>query len=339
MFGKISLFVGVGLLVSQLVEAQDDPVALKIGDRTIVRSELAEAYKSYVADEKDKRKTVDLFVQQFVELQKKAMTARAEKLDTSENVRTVLDTQKSRLLRPLFLTEAEKEAEALRIYTATKTEFAGKPLLKVAAIFRYLPQDATPARVQRERALTDSLYNELLKGADFLTLATRYSTKGGQLSDSYVPFWLATGKTWMDYETQAYALKPGEFSKPFLSVRGFYIVKLIEQMPFPVFEAVKARLVKYMDESGITSRLIQEKFEQMRKNSGVNVSAVQLKHQIEKSLWQKNPSTYRQYSMYADAVLAAEWDKVQKDNTTQIPAHDYPVTVHEKVVRTLERDY
>lgn len=339
MFTKISLFVGVGLFASMTVRAQDDAVALRIGERLVTRAELSEAYKNYVADEKDKRKTVDLFVQRYIGIQRKAMAARAAKLDTSIMVRNILDGQKSLLLRPLYLSDVEKESEASKVYTATKAEFAGKPLLKVATIFRYLPQNATPARVQREQKLTDSLYNVLLRGADFITLAKRYSTKGADSCGGYVPSWLFTGKTWADYEAQAYTLKLGEYSKPFLTVRGFYIVKLLEEQPFPAFESVKVRMVKYMDENGITSKLIQDKFEQIRNNTPRTISTVQLKKQIERDLWRKNPAVYRQYVMYEDGILSAEWDKGNSEQTAQTLEKVYPVTINERVVRTLEKDY
>lgn len=339
MFAKISAFFGIGLFVSLSIKGQDETVALKIGGREITRLELAEAYKGYVSTEKDKRKTVDAFVRRFIMVKRKAQAATAAKLDTTATVRTILDIQKSNLLRPLYLTEKEKDSVALKVYSATKEEFAGRALLKVATIFRYLPQNATPDRARREQRLTDSLYNVLLKGGDFLRLARQYSTPGVQPYESYVLSWLATGKTWTDYESQAYTLKTGEYTRPFLSVRGYYIVKLLEERPFPTFESVKPQLIRYMDANGITSQLIQRKLENEYHNSSLEIPFSRWRQQVELALWKKNPAAYRQYILYADAVLAAAWDKMKQDISKADLEQLYPATVNERVVRTLEKDY
>ena len=339
MFEKTGFFIGIGLMASMAVGAQDEAVALKIGQREVTRTELAAAYRNYVADGKDKRRTVDAFVRDYAVMQRKALAARAAGLDTTSAVRSILDVQKSRLLRPLFFTESEKEAAALKVYTDTKGEFDGKPLLKVAAIFRYLPQNASSQQVERERRLTDSLYNVLQKGGDFLALAKRYSDKDGQAGEGYVPSWLMTGRTWADYEAQAYTLKPGEYTKPFLAVRGFYIIKLLERQPFPTFESVKARLMRYMDGQGITARLAEEKFARMRKDTPANVTTAALRRQVEQGLWRANPAAFRQYRMYEDAVLAAAWEGRGTASGATTLEQRYPLTVNEKEVRSLEKDY
>lgn len=330
MFVKIGLFCGMSFLASFSVQAQTDVVAMQIGSRTVTREELAYAYKNYVATDKGRRKTVDLFVQQFTTIQRKAIAAREAKLDTSAFIRETMNIQKSKLLRPLYLTDAEKNEAALKVYTATKNEFKGKPLLKVVTIFRYLPQNATSERQQREQRLIDSLYNVLQRGGDFIALARRYSSSGESV-EGYVPSWLATGTTWSDYETQAYMLKPGEYSKPFLAVRGFYIVKLLDERPFPTFEDVKPRLLKYMDNEGITLRLVQEKL-------GKESEKTRGKNERDSSLLSKYPVVRWQLKGFEDALLASEWDKQQESATEHLQLK-YPVEVYEKVIRTLENDY
>lgn len=325
MFAKICLFCGISFFASLSAFAEEGRVAVKIGRKSVTADELSFAYKNYTATEKEKRKTLDAFVQQYIDLQRKALAAEDARLDTVAVFRASLERQKARLLRPYLLTDAEKDSAARQVYQLTKDEFNGRPLLKVAAIFRYLPQDATSAQQQRERQLVDSLYSVLLKGGDFPALAKRYSSPG-EAVEGYVPFWLATGRTWSDYETQAYTLKPGEFSKPFLSVRGFYIVKLLEAQPFPSFEAVKPRLLAYMKDNGLLLKLVQEKY-------GNDERKGQTENNVEAALFRKHPETLWQYNLYRTALLAAEWE--QRGASMQELSMKYPVEVYEKVVRSI----
>lgn len=318
MFAKICLFCGISLFALLPVKANNDAIALQIGNRQFTKAELAYVYKNYIAADKGRTKTLDAFVQQFINLQRKAIAARDKKLDTIPYIREGVSVQRSRLIRPLLLSNAEKESAALKVYTATKEEFKGQDLLKVVTIFRYLPQNATPAQEQRERLLIDSLYNELLKGGDFITLARKYTSPENYVG--YVPSWLSTGTTWREFETQAYTLKPGEYTKPFLGVRGFYIVKLLAREPFPAFEAVKSRLFKYMENTGQLLKLVQNKTD--------HVSDVLSKH----------PEINWQIAGYEDAMLASEWDKRQESATFNL-VETYPVVLHEKNLHSLVKDY
>lgn len=318
MFVKICLFCGACLFALLPVKANDRTAALQIGTRRYSKAELAYAYKNYVADDKGRSKTVDAFVQQFISLQRKVLAARKKNLDTIPYIREAVGVQRARLLRPLLLSEAEKNAAALKVYTATKDEFKGRDLLKVATIFRYLPQNATAAQQQRERLLTDSLYNVLLKGGDFISLAHKYSSP--EIKKENVVEWLSTGRTWSEYETQAYTLTPGQYSKPFLGVRGFYIVKLLERKPFPAFESVKLSLLKYMETNGLLLQLVQKKSDM--------VSDVLLKH----------PEVNWQIAFYKNAMLASEWDKLPENMRFNL-VETYPVVLNEKVLHTLVEDY
>lgn len=76
------------------------------------------------------------------------------------------------------------------------------------------------------RELMDSIYQALQGGADFEELARKYGTdgtapKGGDLG------WFGHGAMVPEFESQIYALKDGEVSRPFQSRFGIHIAKRI----------------------------------------------------------------------------------------------------------------
>ncbi len=100
------------------------------------------------------------------------------------------------------------------------------------------PKDDTP-----EKRKIDDIYQQLLEGKDFADLALRYSDdsstkrKGGELP------WFGTGKMIPEFEDQAFALKNnGDFSKPFRTEHGWFIVKRLDYRPVSTFEKAKKEL-------------------------------------------------------------------------------------------------
>lgn len=87
---------------------------------------------------------------------------------------------------------------------------------------------------ERVKNLADSVYNALMNGADFGSLAKKYSDdrttymNGGEMPE------FGTAKYQQDFEQHAFALKKdGEISKPFETKFGYHIIKRISAKPVP----------------------------------------------------------------------------------------------------------
>lgn len=108
----------------------------------------------------------------------------------------------------------------------------------------------------------DSAYVELQNGKKFADVArstsddVRSAMNGGVLP----PF--GAGKLVPEMEAQAFALKEGEYSKPFETRYGWHIVKLVKKFPVPSFEEAKEEMrtsmlkdkrSKYIDKSVVNS--------------------------------------------------------------------------------------
>lgn len=109
--------------------------------------------------------------------------------------------------------------------------------------------------------LIQEIYNQLQAGVVFDSLAKKYSedkstaSAGGALR----PFGIGTLQI-KTFEEEAFALKEGDYSKPFQTQFGWHIVQLIHREPVPLFEAQQPQLevsVKRDDRSELieTARL------------------------------------------------------------------------------------
>lgn len=89
----------------------------------------------------------------------------------------------------------------------------------------------------------NEIYGELQQGTSFADLALRYSDdvstkkKGGELP------WFGSGKMIEEFENQAFALKnDGDYSEPFRTEHGWFLVKRLEYRAVATFEETKKDL-------------------------------------------------------------------------------------------------
>lgn len=94
-----------------------------------------------------------------------------------------------------------------------------------------LPAQATEAQVKEALTKIDDIAKQARAGADFATLAKKYSADsataahGGDLGEVH------RGVLPKEVEEAVYALKPGEISKPVRSAYGYHLVKLTAYAP------------------------------------------------------------------------------------------------------------
>jgi peptidyl-prolyl cis-trans isomerase SurA len=106
--------------------------------------------------------------------------------------------------------------------------------IKVAQILVPVQHDAPEIIRQSARSRADSIYESLLKGADFAQQAKLHSgdnlsyQNGGELPE------FGVGKYDSAFEAAAFALsKDGAISRPVLSPYGYHIIRRISVRPFP----------------------------------------------------------------------------------------------------------
>ena len=112
---KIALF---GLLInaSAALAQSADPVIMKINGTPVLRSEFEYSYNKNNSEGVIDKKTVEDYVDLFINYKLKVVAALDAKLDTLTSFKNEFAQYRDQQLRPSFITDADVENEARKIY-------------------------------------------------------------------------------------------------------------------------------------------------------------------------------------------------------------------------------
>ncbi len=135
------------------------------------------------------------------------------------------------------------EAQLQQAYNSRRDQFRTPERVRVRHIL-LMTTGKSPDEVIKIKAKAEDLLKQLKGGADFGKLATQYSedpgskAKGGELG------WVTRGQTVKNFETAAYALKPGQLSDVITTEYGFHILNAEERQDAhtQTFDEVKPQL-------------------------------------------------------------------------------------------------
>ncbi|MFN4313874.1 MAG: peptidylprolyl isomerase [Chitinophagaceae bacterium] len=105
--------------------------------------------------------------------------------------------------------------------------------IRIDQILLALPPAADQQSIDLRQKLADSLYQVLIAGGDFASLAQRYSNDlvsaqaNGRVPD------ISVGQYDADFENHIASIRNGQIGLPFRSQHGFHIVRKVEDMPVP----------------------------------------------------------------------------------------------------------
>lgn len=139
------------------------------------------------------------------------------------------------LIRP----ESIDEAAARKWYEANAARFTEEEQVKAAHILVPLAEDAPEADVRKAQETAAAIEKELATGKNFAAVADAHNGPnaagpGGELG------WLKRGATVKPFEDAAFALAPGQVSKPVRSPFGLHIIKVEAKKPGGVTPFEKA---------------------------------------------------------------------------------------------------
>lgn len=307
-----------GLLCSLAVSAQvNDPVIMTVGGKPVLRSEFEYSYNKNNTDGVIDRKTVEEYVELFVNYKLKVAAALEEHFDTLSSFNKEYLEYRDQQIRPTLIDDADIEAEARKIYQSTKDRIGPDGLVEPAHILLRLAQQADAQTQSKVKQRADSIYNALLAGADFAEMARKYSEDPGSAQRGGSIGQISRGQTLKEFEDATFALKDGEMSKPVLSSVGYHIIKMIKHADFPPFDSLREDIRNFIEARGLREAVINEKIEALAKQG--NTTPANLMNQRADSLAAIDQNTKYLFQEYHDGLLLYEisnrevWDKASKD--------------------------
>ena len=316
---KSKLLIGAMLLCGNIVFAQvDDPVVMKINGQPVSRSEFEYSFNKNNSEGVIDKKSVDEYVDLFVNYKLKVEAAKEARLDTLKSFLNEFSGYRDQQIRPAMITDADIEAEARRIYEETRSRIDGNGgMTKPAHILVMVKQKADEAQQKAAKERIDSIYNALQNGADFAELAKKCSDDKGTAANGGELQWIAKGMTLKEFEDAAWALEKGQMSKPVLSPAGWHIILLKDKGNFFDYDSQRADIVRYIEQRGLREKIIDNKLDSIGKAQNTTAEKVLEAKRLE---LEANDSDLRNLiKEYYDGLLLYEisnrtvWEKAAAD--------------------------
>lgn len=316
---KAKLLLGALLASASVSFAQStDPVVMTINGKPVPRSEFEYSYNKNNAEGVIDKKSVEEYVDLFVNYKLKVEAAREARLDTMLSFQNEFAGYRDQQIRPAMIDEADVEAEARRIYTQTQQQIDGNGgMVKVAHILIMMKQQGSAEEERLAKVRIDSVYAALKGGADFAGLARKVSQDPGSAANGGELPLIVKGQTLPEFEQQAWSLADGEMSKPFTSAAGWHIVLKKGHQNFHTYESQRDLIVQYIDQRGLREQIINAKLDSLARRNHVSPDQVLAAKRAEMEA--SDPSLKYLIQEYHDGLLLYEisnrtvWEKAQQD--------------------------
>lgn len=181
------------------------------------------------------------------------------------------------------------------IYVNDKKESKGE--VKVAHIMKMFPDpnDVAPNTDKKHKQLCDSLYNELISGADFAEMVKDYSDDKSTVSKNGEMRFIDETFRVNEFTDAAFELEQiGDIHQPIRSTFGWHIIKLIDKKDPPKFEELKTEL----------TRKIKNDPERSKHNKQIFLS--KLKDEYNFKQYDQNIEKFKEFVNKTDSVKSIE---------------------------------
>ena len=255
---KVFLFL---TLVSSIIAfAQSDPIIMTINGVPVPRSEFEYSYNKNNGDDVIDRKTVDEYLDLFINYKLKVAAALDAHYDTLTSFKQEYTMYRDQQVRPTMVTDADVLVEAKKTYDRAKEQIGPRGLILPAHILIRVSTQATQGEQDKAKQRIDSIYRALKGGADFAELAKKVSddkstgANGGQL-----PYWIGPNQAIKEFEDAAYALQTGEMSEPVLSPVGWHVILMKDRKQLEPFDSLKAQIVRSIEQQGVRDQIAKQR--------------------------------------------------------------------------------
>ena len=299
-------------------QTADNPVLMTVAGKPVTRAEFEYAYnKNNNVEGAVENKTVEEYVDMFVNYKLKVAEAESQRIDTMSSFIQEYRTYRDMQLTPHLVWQSFIDSVARSLYDKQAERIAGRDLIDCSHILLTLKQTDSDEVKKMVEKRADSLYNVLCNGADFAQLAQNYSedfgsaSRGGKLPTIY------PGMTIKEFEDVAYTLQKGQFCKPFLSPVGYHIILVHDRKQLEPYDTLYHTIIAALKRQNIEEASANARIEKMTAETGKTREEILLAtlNDLEK----QNPDLKYLIQEYYDGLLLYEvakkrvWDAAAED--------------------------
>lgn len=298
---------------------QDDPVILTVNGKPVLRSEFEYSYNKNNSEGVIDKKTIDEYVDLFINYKLKVAAALDAKYDTLTSFKQEFAQYRDQQLLPAMVTDADMLQEAHNIYDNTVKQIGPDGLVQTAHILLRVDQKATEAEQKAAKVRIDSIYNALKQGADFAELAKKVSQDPGSAQQGGLLPFVQRGQLVKEYEDVAFALKDGEMSDIVQTAYGYHIILRKGHKMLEPFEEHRESILKFMEQRGIRDRIALARVDTLVSQSGGKLTKEDVMVQKADELSANDSDLKNLIREYYEGLLLYEisnhnvWDKAAKD--------------------------
>ncbi|WP_294742783.1 peptidylprolyl isomerase [uncultured Prevotella sp.] len=313
------LFAGLLACASVSAQTADDPVIMTINGVPVLRSEFEYSFNKNNSEGVIDKKSVEEYVDLFINYKLKVAAALDAKYDTLQSFQAEFAQYRDQQVLPAFVTDADMEAEAHKIYDQTVEQIGPDGLIQVAHILIMAKQQAPQSEWDAAKVRIDSIYQALKNGADFAELAKKVSQDPGSAREGGLLPFVQRGRLVKEFEDAAYALQPGEMSGVIQSPYGYHVILMKERKMLEPFEFHHDNILKFMEQRNMRDQIASQKVNDMVKSSNGAVTKAQLMEQKADELSAQDQEMKYLIKEYHDGLLLYEisnnlvWEKAAKD--------------------------
>ena len=312
----------ISCLMTAPAAAQSDPIVMRINGKDVTRSEFEYNFNKNNTDGVIDKKSVDEYVELFINYKLKVEAALDAHLDTLSSYQKEFRSYRDQQIRPLLVTPEAEEAEVQSYYDNMLAQLEGKQLIEPAHIFVRLQQQSTAEQQAAAKARIDSIYLELQGGKDFAELAAQSSEDPGTARRGGVIGWIGPHQLLKELEDAAYALQVGEVGAPMQSTVGWHILKLMDSKPLEPYDTLAPRIRTFLEARGMKDKIAGAVVDSLAKaGDGQKTIEQVMDEETERLAAQDEESKYL-IQEYHDGLLLYEicqrqvWEPAAKDTSS-----------------------